>query len=202
MAEENKAENEEAENPEAEGEEGEEGSAKKKGGLMKMLLFIGLPAVILLGGGGAAALFLLGGSDEPEVHADASHGDDHGEGGHDEEHAKADHGEKGKGGEAKHAVLLQLPEILVNIQSSDGTPTLLKLKLTLELQSEEDKAAIEAVMPRVWDRFNAFLRELRVDDLAGSAGSHRLRVELLRRVNLAVAPKQVNGVLIESMLVH
>ena len=44
--------------------------------------------------------------------------------------------------------------------------------------------------------------QLRVDDLAGSAGAQRLRMELLRRVNLAMAPAQVNAVLIEEMLVQ
>ena len=57
-------------------------------------------------------------------------------------------------------------------------------------------------LPRVSDEFNGFLRELRTDDLAGSAGAYRLRLELLRRVNLAIAPAQVNAVLIEEMMVQ
>jgi flagellar FliL protein len=43
---------------------------------------------------------------------------------------------------------------------------------------------------------------LRTDDLSGSAGAYRLRLELLRRVNLANAPAQVNAELIEEMLVQ
>lgn len=189
------AENKENAEAEGEGEEGE--GTKKKPGIMKLALFIGLPAIIVIGGGLAAFLLLTGGKKDEEIaHADGEHGEVHGE-------HSAEGAAKGKDAhEEKHAVLLQLPELLVNIQSSNGAPTYLKLKLTLELKSEEDQAAIEAVMPRVWDRFTAFLREMRVDDLAGSAGSHRLRVELLRRVNLAVAPVEVNGVLIESMLVQ
>jgi flagellar FliL protein len=41
-----------------------------------------------------------------------------------------------------------------------------------------------------------------VDDIAGSAGAYRLRLELLRRVNLAIAPAEANAVLIEDMLVQ
>jgi flagellar FliL protein len=54
----------------------------------------------------------------------------------------------------------------------------------------------------VTDEFNGFLRELRTDDLVGSAGAYRLRLELLRRVNLVIAPQQINSVLIEEMLVQ
>ena len=47
-----------------------------------------------------------------------------------------------------------------------------------------------------------FLRELRPEDLAGSAGSFQLRAEILRRVNLIAAPGKVDAVLIEEMLVQ
>jgi flagellar FliL protein len=43
---------------------------------------------------------------------------------------------------------------------------------------------------------------MRTDDLAGSAGAYRLRLELLRRVNLVIAPRHINAVLIEEMLVQ
>ena len=51
-----------------------------------------------------------------------------------------------------------------------------------------EKAGMQALMPRVVDQFQAYLRELRVDDLKGSAGVLRLKEELLRRVNVAAAP--------------
>ncbi len=38
-------------------------------------------------------------------------------------------------------------------------------------------------MPRVVDQFQGYLRELRMDDLKGSAGIVRLKEELLRRIN-------------------
>ena len=62
--------------------------------------------------------------------------------------------------------------------------------------------ALAEHVPRVTDQFNGFLRELRTDDLSGSAGAYRLRLELLRRVNLVIAPAQINAVLIEEMLVQ
>jgi flagellar FliL protein len=125
---------------------------------------------------------------------------------------EAGHGEKGKDGkEAPGAAVvtegdgvyyMALPELLVNVSTADGRPSYLKLKLTLEAADQDVVDAVEPQLPRVMDQFQSFLRELRVDDLSGSAGSYRLRLELLRRVNLAVAPAQVNAVLIEEMLVQ
>jgi flagellar FliL protein len=57
-------------------------------------------------------------------------------------------------------------------------------------------------LPRIVDNFQVYLRELRVDDLQGSAGMYRLREELLRRVNLAVRPARVKDVLFKEMLVQ
>jgi flagellar FliL protein len=47
-----------------------------------------------------------------------------------------------------------------------------------------------------------FLRELRPEDLAGSQGGYLLRQEILRRVNLVIAPSRANAVLIEEQLVN
>jgi flagellar FliL protein len=87
------------------------------------------------------------------------------------------------------------------MQSPDGRPTFLKLKLTLELPNEEVAEELTPNMPRMQDMFQSFLRELRPEDLSGSQGSYQLRMELLRRVGLMAAPQKVNAVLIEEMLI-
>lgn len=173
------------------GAENEE-EAPKKGGLKKKLLLFGLPVVILLLGG-AGAMMLLGGGDDGESHAAAEgeHGEAAGEGGADS------HGQVTAGGEY---VFYELPEMLVNINSEDGETKYLKLKLVLELEDEALIETLDARLPRVVDQYQTFLRELRVEDLSGSAGMYRLRHELLRRVNLAVAPAQVNNVLVDEIL--
>ena len=61
---------------------------------------------------------------------------------------------------------------------------------------------VQAVIPRVIDNFQTYLRELRVDDLNGSAGLYRLREELLTRVNVAVQPAKVNAILFKEMLIQ
>ena len=88
------------------------------------------------------------------------------------------------------------------MQTADGRPTFLKLKLTLELPDQESVDALEPNLPRLQDMFQTFLRELRPEDLSGSQGSYQLRMELLRRVNLVMAPSKANAVLIEEMLIN
>ena len=177
------------------GEEDElEGEPKKKMGLMKLGLFIGLPAVILILGAVAAFLVFSGGGDEHVV-AEGEPGGAHGEasGGHAEAPADAMYYPLDDENETA---------ILVNIQSNGGRSPLLKLELWLEFSDPEVQQALDTHLARVYDQYLVFLRELRVEDLSGSAGTYRLKMELLRRVNLAIAPLQVDDVLIQSMLIQ
>jgi flagellar FliL protein len=55
---------------------------------------------------------------------------------------------------------------------------------------------------RVLDTFQVHLRELRAADLEGSAGLFRLREELTRRVNHAIAPAKIRAVLFREVVVQ
>ena len=78
----------------------------------------------------------------------------------------------------------------------------LKVKVVLEVKEEKQVEAIKPTMPRVTDIFQTYLRELRPSDLNGSAGLFRLKEELTRRVNVAIAPDQVNAVLFKEIVVQ
>lgn len=95
-----------------------------------------------------------------------------------------------------------LPDLIVNIQTSDGSAAYLKLSVALELFSEDEKAGVQALTPRIVDQFQGYLRELRADDLKGSAGVMRIKEELLRRVNVAAAPYRVRDVLLKEMIIQ
>ncbi|HTW34248.1 MAG TPA: flagellar basal body-associated FliL family protein [Rhizomicrobium sp.] len=99
-------------------------------------------------------------------------------------------------------VFYDMPDLVVNIQSADSTPAYLKLSVALELAAPEEKPGIQALMPRIVDQFQSYLRELRIDDLHGSAGVLRVKEELLRRVNVAAAPYPVRDVLLKEMIVQ
>lgn len=104
--------------------------------------------------------------------------------------------------EKKATVFFDVPELLVNLNSAGTRSTFLKITVSLELERAEDVTRIKEVMPRILDNFQVYLRELRLDDLRGSAGMYRLREELLARVNAAVAPVKVRDILFKEMLVQ
>jgi len=185
----------------AEGEEGAEGApAKKK--LPMMFIIAGAAAFVLLGGGGGAAYFLFLKPKPDAAHAakDAKKGkkDDKKKGGKDEKGGAPGQVKEGPDG----TLYYTMPDVVVNMQTADGRPTFLKLKLTLELPDQATVDQLDPNMPRLQDMFQTFLRELRPEDLSGSQGSYQLRMEILRRVNLVIAPSKANAVLIEEMLIN
>lgn len=99
-------------------------------------------------------------------------------------------------------VFYDLPEMVVNLGAGSKKRTYLKIQISLELDKGENLEALERVLPRVVDHFQVYLRELRVDDLHGSAGIYRLKEELLRRVSIAAYPVLIRDVLFKEMLVQ
>jgi flagellar protein FliL len=186
-----------ADKTEADGDDlvdGEAGEGKKK--LPLRLIIIGaVAAVLVLGGGGTAAFLLLGHKPAATAKAppkkDAKKGDKK----DDKNGAQISEGPDG-------VVFYTPPDIVVNMQTADGRPTFLKLKLTLELPDQATADTLDENMPRLQDMFQTFLRELRPEDLSGSQGSYELRMEIQRRVNLVIAPSKINTVLIEEMLIN
>src|SRR3546814_8026803 len=94
------------------------------------------------------------------------------------------------------SVFYELPEMLVNLNSAGKKSNFLKILVSLELDSAESVHEVEAVLPRIVDSFQVYLRELRIDDLRGSAGLYRLREALPLRGNAAVEPVKGTDVLL------
>src|SRR5882672_1919263 len=104
---------------------------------------------------------------------------------------------------AKPPVFIDVPEMLVNLVGQPGERVqYLKAKIVLEVKEEKLVEAIKPTMPRVTDIFQTYLRELRPADLNGSAGLFRLREELTKRVNVALAPQSVSAVLFKEIIVQ
>ena len=173
-----------------------------------MLIIAGVGALVVLGGGGAAAFMFL--KPKPAAEGEAGHGEAADQGKDKKKDEKGGHGGGEEGVESPAViragpdgvVFYTLPDIVVNMQTADGKATFLKLKLTLELPDDSVTHDLDPNLPRLQDMFQTFLRELRPEDLSGSQGSYQLRMEILRRVNLVIAPAKVNAVLIEEMLIN
>jgi flagellar FliL protein len=163
-----------ADNDQAEGAEAPAAEAPKS----KLKLIIAAAAVLVIVGGGATWFFFFRHSGE-EVHAEAA------------------------APPPKPPAFIEVPDMLVNLVSAPGERIqYLKVKVMLEVKEEKQVEAIKPAMPRVTDIFQTYLRELRPTDLNGSAGLFRLKEELTKRVNVAVAPSQVNAVLFKEVVVQ
>ena len=164
----------EAEDADVEAEEGAE-AAPSKGWFSSKTIIIAAGAMMAVLGGGGAAYFMLSGPKET----------------------------KSVALQAKPAVFLDVPEVLVNLSTTGNERTqYLKVKVVLELPDAALSPQIQTTMPRVMDAFQTYLRELRPTDLDGSAGLYRLKEELTRRVNAAIAPSRINAVLFKEIVVQ
>jgi flagellar FliL protein len=157
----------------AEGEAAAAPAPKSKFKLMIMI--VGVLAVL---GVGAATWFFFFRHPSEEMHAEEAH-------------------------KAKPPVFVEVPDMMVNLAGAPGDRVqYLRVKVVLEVKEEKQVEEIKPAMPRVTDIFQTYLRELRPADLAGSAGLFRLKEELTRRVNAAVAPVKVSAVLFKEIVVQ
>ena len=97
---------------------------------------------------------------------------------------------------------VDIPDMIVNLSSTSKQPRFLKISLKVELESKDDAKNFTAIMPRVVDQFQTYLRELRLDDLKGSSGMYRMKIELLSRVRAAAPDIKVRDVLFQEILVQ
>lgn len=152
-----------------------EAPAKKSKAPSKKIMIMALAGLLVIGGGGGGAYMFFGGKKHEEPKHET----------------------------AKPATFVDLPDVLVNLANSGSDRTqYLKVKIVLELPDAELVPKIQPLMPRVMDAFQTYLRELRPTDLDGSAGLYRLKEELTRRVNVAVAPNKVTAVLFKEIVIQ
>jgi flagellar FliL protein len=145
-----------------------------KGKLKLIIAVVGLLAIV---GGGAGWFFLFKGHGE-EKHAEAM-------------------------AQQKPPAFVEMPDMLVNLVGMPGERVqYLKVKVVLEVKEEKQVELIKPRLPRVTDLFQTYLRELRPADLTGSAGLFRLKDEMTKRVNLALAPNAVSAVLFKEIVVQ
>ncbi len=174
----------EIQDPNVEGDgEGADGEAPVRARRLpgkKLVLFIALP-ILLIGLAGAGVYF--SGLADSLIGAEEHEGE-----------LLSQEEEEGP------SVYYDIPDMLVNLNSSGRKTGYLKISVSVEVGSEADAEQLKTVLPRIVDSFQVYLRELRVEDLSGSGGLQRLREELLMRVSNAAAPTVVRDILFREML--
>lgn len=178
---------------------------QQKGSKLRLILFA-VAGLLLLGGGGAGVAWffgLFGGSTDAAEAGEAQGANEpHGTA----DRAAAEHddtdGEASRPNNVPQVAFLELPDVLVNLQSPGQRMRYLKLALALEVADAATAEQLRALTPRIMDSIQLYLRALTVDDVRGAIGMERLKQEMSARINRAVAPLRVNGVLIKEMLVQ
>lgn len=102
----------------------------------------------------------------------------------------------------KNITFTTLPEILLNLRSSDGRQVFLKATFVTESASSILGEKVDKLKPMIIDQYQTYLRELDIDDLKGSAGIERIRQELVSRTNSLLAPDKINNVLFKEFLIQ
>lgn len=100
------------------------------------------------------------------------------------------------------AIYIDLPEMVTNLNSDPRNPRYVKLVARIEVSTPRDADLVRQAMPRLQDLFQTYMREMRPDELRGSAGIYRLREELINRADAAAAPARIDDVLFIQLLIQ
>jgi flagellar FliL protein len=107
----------------------------------------------------------------------------------------------------KEAGFIEIKDMMVGAAGASmeqmlERPRYFRIRIVLELSDGSQVPAVQALLPRVEDILQTYLRELQPSDIEGSANIFRLKEELLRRVNMAVQPNKVDAILFKELLVQ
>lgn len=175
----------------------QEAAPKKKKSLLPIL--IGLVAAVVLGGGGFYAVYsglILGAG---AAATDAAHGEAAAEG----------HGEAPATDAAAHGAAADpLPDIgFVAV-----TPVTIplgaagrnqNLRLTAQLEvAKPHMAEVSALMPRILDVMNSYLRAVEVAQLQDPSALVRIRAQLLRRIQIVTGTGRVRDLLVTEFMIN
>lgn len=119
------------------------------------------------------------------------------------EHAKADHADGAHDdspGDLPDVAFVALEPIILSLSES-GTIRHLRFRAQLEVEAayEQDVAAI---LPRVTDVLNSYLRAIDPADLGDSLALTRLRAQMLRRIQIATGKGRVRDLLIMDFVLN
>ncbi|SNT03730.1 flagellar basal body-associated FliL family protein [Tropicimonas sediminicola] len=107
-----------------------------------------------------------------------------------------------------HAAAASVPDvtfvpvdpILVSF-SSNGQSRHLRFRADLEVAPLE-AANVEALMPRVLDVLNSYLRALEIEELERPTALIRIRAQMLRRVQMVVGEDRVEDLLVTEFVLN
>lgn len=171
----------------------------------KLPMIVGLFLALAGGGSGFYAVYsgmVLGGeshaakdghvASDKEAHgagSDAGHGDDHGDG----------HGADSVAMVGDIA-FVPVDPLIISLGSQSANRHL-RFRAQLEVP-QQHRASVQALMPRVVDVLNSYLRAVETRDLEDPAILLRLRAQMLRRVQIVAGADHVRDLLIMEFVLN
>jgi len=148
----------------------------------KLPLIGGLVLAVLLGGGGFYAMksgLVLGHKDTEDTHST---------------HADADAAE-----EMPQVAFVPIQPLLVTVNGVQP-PQQLRFEGHLEV-APAHAGEVTAMMPRIMDVMNSYLRAVELSDLRDPAALLRIRVQMLRRIQVVTGEGRVRDLLVTTFLI-
>jgi flagellar FliL protein len=169
---------------------GAEPAPKSRG---KLGLVVGLVLSLALGGGGFYAVW-SGLFDPTALFAGGGGGYDSGHGsGHGSDHAAT-------AAVAGDVAFVAMEPIMISLPPGSSARHL-RFAGQLEV-APENAGAVAALMPRVLDVLNTYLRAVEVRDLEDPAALARLRAQMLRRIQVVTGEAQVRDLLVTEFVLN
>lgn len=164
-----------------------------KRGKMPLILLI---VLALAGAGGGFYLVYAGliptGSHESEA---SDHDDGQGDG-----HETVQQSDHGAPVSLKDIAFVKIDPILISLNDSNRVQHL-RFRAQLEVVADHEHE-VEAVLPRVTDVLNSYLRALELADIRDPLALTRLRAQMLRRVQVVVGKNRVRDLLIMEFVLN
>lgn len=159
--------------------------APKKGLLAnkKLLIVIAAGLVVLLGAAGAG-LYFTGMLGSPKG-----------------EHAEEKKTDANAG--LTPSVFYELPEVLVDLKTSECRIPFIKLKVRLAVTDDKDVAVVKEIEPYLIDKLKVHLRGLEPADLRGVQGAEKLRFDILTMIEaVGGKPIRLRAILFKEFLLQ
>jgi flagellar FliL protein len=98
---------------------------------------------------------------------------------------------------------LDLEPITVNLRAgSENNLAWLRIKVTLEVKGQNNYDLLKKMTPKVMDIFQTYLKELKKSDLDGSFGIYKIKDEMMMRINVILAPAQIENILFQEFILQ
>jgi flagellar FliL protein len=188
--------------------------APKGGGKLKLIILI--VAALAVGVGGAVGVMkLLGGSPSESAGHGAAEIQDNGEehapppvapqrasGGHGAPAESGGHGGGGEGlAEPSGPINVEFKSFIVNLNDMGGR-RMLKLTMSVEVESQELADEVNAKMPQLRDILLLLLSSIQSDDVSGLDGKQRLKNQMLNRINPALSKGKIRNLYFSEIVVQ